>query len=183
MSALAAKRDLRRENRYWTPERIVDAFRVFAETMGRPPAINDTDWKAPSRRAEMTPGRLAEAQQAASLGLRLPGPGVVRREFGSWPNGLRAAGFDRPALVPAALHRTPRATQVCPSCGDFVSQIDDVHGWCPACVRERSDLLTAEPAVATRGPAPSLTTCLPTRLGTDGGTSGATPVHRENVAA
>jgi site-specific DNA-cytosine methylase len=142
----AARADRRHTGRHWTPERITTAFQEFYNVMGRTPTVDDVDWTSPSRRIRMSPRRIEEAERAARLGLRLPGRGLVAREFGSWSEGIAAAGLTLAPRTAARIHRTPHATQVCPSCGDFVSQIDAVHGWCLPCVRPREAMALQEAA-------------------------------------
>jgi hypothetical protein len=138
--------DRRHTGRHWTPERITTAFQEFYAAMGRAPTIDDTDWRSPSRRVRMSPRRVEEAERAACLGLRLPSRFIVARDFGSWREGIVAAGLPSDPRHAATIHRTPHPTQVCPSCGDFVSQIDAVHGWCLPCVRAREAMALLEAA-------------------------------------
>lgn len=66
-----------REERKWTPERIIACFRRWNEIHGKPPAASD--W----------------LYYNSGVGDReWPHVACVQREFGTWSNGMRAAGFD-----------------------------------------------------------------------------------------
>lgn len=69
------------ENRYWTRARIVAAIQRFAEENGRPPLA--PEWNSAGH---------------GQNGDGYPGPAFVIREFGSWANGIEAAGFPRPRI-------------------------------------------------------------------------------------
>lgn len=89
------------EQRYWTRERIVEAFQAFAAVAGRPPASTDPHAAYNSQR--FSDERRADGDTARHA-VRLPHPATVKQEFGSWPAAVRAAGFD-PAPTGGAGHR------------------------------------------------------------------------------
>lgn len=99
------------EEREWTPETIVLAFRAAAEILGRPPAAADFTIRTPSTRRKMTPTRIAEGEklrEAMDAGLRFPPPSVVKRECGSWDAALDLAGLSRASgRGGAPWHREP----------------------------------------------------------------------------
>lgn len=78
------------EQRPWTAERIIEAFREFAERVGRPPAV--PDFNLARARAGCSAARIAEAEAAHATG-HYPTVTTVQREFGSWRAALAAAGF------------------------------------------------------------------------------------------
>jgi hypothetical protein len=81
------------EERYWTAERIVETFQAFERIAGRPPAALDTGLgEAPSIRKRQSAARNAEGDRLRKL-IRLPHPFTVQREWGSWNEALKAAGF------------------------------------------------------------------------------------------
>ena len=147
------------EQRYWTRPRIVACLRVMADLLGRSPAVSDVN-RSPTMEAKLSPERVAEARpldEARAAGLRVPGPWVVQREFGSWANALAAAGLPpnppggqplhrgrRLRLVPDASKPTPPPPvvvvaveeTVCPSCGEFVKRLDVETGWCRRCAQQ-----------------------------------------------
>lgn len=77
----------------WTPETIVAAIREWADIYGEPPA--SSDWNPYQCRAQLgDEARAARFEQDD----RWPWFAAVVRAFGSWGEGVRAAGFDaRPA--------------------------------------------------------------------------------------
>jgi hypothetical protein len=83
--------------RFWTAERVVAEFQRFARVMGRGPTVIDCPGQAhtPTISRKITAARLAETDRAAALGLLVPHPDIVRREFGTWHAALRAAGLPR----------------------------------------------------------------------------------------
>lgn len=153
----------RRDERYWRPETIIAAFQDFARVMGRGPAAVDkmiANGGAPSLRRTLSLERIAEADKAFALGVRLPQPGIVNREFGSWTAALRAAGLPpnstgahghrggphrvQPAAAIPATTETAAETDhhrgrfVCPSCGDFTTVLYSRTGWCGPCTRAQT---------------------------------------------
>lgn len=91
------------EERYWTPERIIEAFREFEQAAGRPPGAADAAIPvAPSARRRLSAERIAEGLRYGRL---LPSNVIVAREFGGWRQALAAAGMPAgPAGSPG--HRT-----------------------------------------------------------------------------
>lgn len=142
MSTAEVVRIRHEEGRYWNRERIIDSFQAFAKGMGRAPSTTDVNFNLPSRRAKFSTARIAEAERAHDLGLRLPCATICRREFGSWPAAVLAAGltpnpigvrFPQPHL--AGLRNMSSLT-ICPSCGDARWRMDEMTGWCANCTRE-----------------------------------------------
>jgi hypothetical protein len=85
------------DERYWTRDRIVEAFKAAGELLGRAPAVVDWQARMPSVRQKVSARRLEEAeplQAAMDDGFKFPPPQIVRREFGSWSAARVAAGFD-----------------------------------------------------------------------------------------
>lgn len=80
--------------RYWTADRIMEAFRAFAERFGRPPSASDTNGLMPSQVVKLSDERIAELREVRDSGFELPHPYLAKREFGSWKAALAAAGFD-----------------------------------------------------------------------------------------
>lgn len=76
------------EDRYWTREQILEAFRDFHRRTGRVPRAGDYLALFPSQRHRFSPERLAEIEEDQGVN-----PTVVRREFGSWRAALAEAGF------------------------------------------------------------------------------------------
>lgn len=140
--------------RLWTRESIVAAFRLFYETIGRPPTVVDVH-RAPSIVRRLSGRRLAELDEVEAAGLHLPHPYCVSREFGSWTDGLAAAGFppnplgragDRRWYEPTSGTYTPPPTSpdrnvpagwigFCPSCGASGVRLDPRSGWCALCTK------------------------------------------------
>lgn len=131
-----------RSDTHWTPERIIEAFQEFAVTMGRAPSTTDVNFNLPSRRAKFSAARIRDAERAHDLGLRLPCATIVRREFGDWPSGVRAAGLTpntnaRWTTPPSREGlRSMSSLTVCPSCGDARWRMDEHTGWCWDCTVE-----------------------------------------------
>lgn len=72
------------EDAYWTRERIIQAIREWTEHFGGPPSA--TNWNS-----------AAKGFNAAKFGTgTYPITGTVQYVFGSWANGIEAAGFPRP---------------------------------------------------------------------------------------
>lgn len=86
-------REERYENRRWTRETIVRAFRRFQDETGRVPRAADAMGPHESIVARLSGQRIRELELVRELGLVLPLPAAVRREFGSWNRGLEAAGM------------------------------------------------------------------------------------------
>jgi transcriptional regulator with XRE-family HTH domain len=81
---------IRHDLRRWTQEAIIGAIQLFARRHGRPPSASE--WL---------------------YGPRLPcypPVSVVQREFGSWANGIVAAGFPRNS--PGSYERTARTKEI-----------------------------------------------------------------------
>lgn len=101
------------EERFWTPERIVEVFQEFARIFGRAPSTTDIYSFAysPTIAANLSDARLAEVNDVtiafAAHDLRLPSPPAVARELGSWKAAIAAAGLT-PNPTGGAGHR--RAT-------------------------------------------------------------------------
>lgn len=116
------------ENRYWTRDRIVAAFMTFKERTGRQPTTADTMVMsgAPSIERTLSDTRLAEIK-AIPADIRLPHYDLVRRELGSWPNALAAAGMS-PNRTGGAVHRH-RERKVMPR--NYVVFSKNGHGWIP----------------------------------------------------
>lgn len=72
----------------WTREAIIAAIRSFAAEFGEPPAT--PDWNPTQARILHNEARAGRAEERAG---EWPHAWTVRREFGSWAAGLRAAGF------------------------------------------------------------------------------------------
>lgn len=88
----------------WTPERIVAAMRAWRVRYGHPP--RSYEWAPSTGRAA---GLLPDHPSPWELQYpRWPSAGTVAARFGSWCNGLRAAGL--PARIPE--HELPRAERV-----------------------------------------------------------------------
>lgn len=71
--------DAQHDERYWTRETIIEAIKRFGREHGRAPVA--TDWLYGKHGVN---------------GSGYPWPGFLIREFGSWANGIEAAGFPRP---------------------------------------------------------------------------------------
>lgn len=129
-------------NRYWDRDRIIQSFQQFEQQMGRPPAVGDVTATSTSWRSSMSPERVAEADRARELGLKLPTADAATREFGSWRAALAAAGMEPNP------HRMRRSRQtvvevadvVCPSCGGFRYRLDRETGWCVGCTVEHREM-------------------------------------------
>lgn len=80
---------LRHEERYWTPDRVVEAIRAYVERHGR------------------VPGAAPETPVAQRNGV--PHSVVVAREFGSWNAAIEAAGFE---AVPRGRREPPSSYAV-----------------------------------------------------------------------
>lgn len=89
------------EERHWTPERIIAAFQEWSRANdGATPTIirlhaaharlAARSIVDPDRRAAYE--RMAVAAERSTI--RVPTPSIVVREFGSFPEGVRAAGFE-----------------------------------------------------------------------------------------
>jgi hypothetical protein len=77
---------------YWTEERILRAFKIWARRRGRAPTAKE--WATPTARQPEGRGRPR---------WRAPHPHTVAAVFGSWSAGLEAAGLEtRPAHRPQA---------------------------------------------------------------------------------
>lgn len=74
------------DDRFWTPERIIQAIQEWNREHGRPPIA--PEWVTPGARV----GQIAPVS-------------TVQREFGSWRAAIQAAGFD--GLGPGKYERTP----------------------------------------------------------------------------
>jgi hypothetical protein len=69
------------ERRYWTSERVIAAIKRFAVEHGRPPVATEWLYGIHGRNGDGYPHAV-----------------IVIREFGSWANGVEAAGFPRPRI-------------------------------------------------------------------------------------
>lgn len=81
------------EERRWTRETIVRAFRRFHAELGRQPTTADSMGTCESLVLGLSGRRIREIEQVQELGLALPRPSAVYREFGTWAAALEAAGF------------------------------------------------------------------------------------------
>ncbi len=81
------------EERSWTRELIIRAFRRFQAETGRHPRVSDKMGLCESQVLRFSGARIREFEQVEDLGLVLPPSQFVRREFGSWAAGLEAAGM------------------------------------------------------------------------------------------
>lgn len=98
----------------WTDAAVIAALRRFYDRYGRAPAAHDTKFGlAPSQRSKFSPERFAEIEKVTAE-MRLPVPGTVAARFGSWNDGLRAAGLplNRTGTPSHRSRRTPRAVRV-----------------------------------------------------------------------
>lgn len=77
------------ENMIWTPERVIAAIQEWVALYGDPPAI--PDWSPYHARALHDEERARRWERADG---RWPWYTVVFNRFGSWNEGLRAAGFE-----------------------------------------------------------------------------------------
>lgn len=136
---------VKEDGRYWTKARILEAFKEFADEMGRGPAVFDAHFRVPSWRAKYTAARISESERAYALGLRLPSADICCREFGSWENAVVAAGLmpnspgARAVKPREGTLRNMSSVFVCPSCGAMRWRMDDVTGWCATCTRELAE--------------------------------------------
>lgn len=112
---LPCQNELLHERRYWTRERIVAGLRKFAADHGRQPSATDLN-----------------AAGVAEHGY--PPVTIVQREFGSWSNGIAAAGFE-------ALSRGRRTGSYAIATDDLIQQIRDasVDGVAPPCQPDMSN--------------------------------------------
>ncbi len=86
-------REKQHEERKWTRERIIRAFQRFQAATGRTPRVADKLGIYESQVLRFSGARIREFEQVQELGLVLPPPEFVKREFGSWAAGLEAAGM------------------------------------------------------------------------------------------
>lgn len=107
-SSCSAERNHR--DRYWTRTRIIAVFREFYVVVGRAPTSTDDIGLYPSQAKTLSPSRRRELHLVRALAPRLPSNEAVRREFGSWPEAVRAAGFV-PSERGTRSHREPRKTR------------------------------------------------------------------------
>ncbi len=105
-SRVCAKCTQRRQHdeRRWTREKIVRAFIRFRDETGRTPRALDAHGPCESLVLRLSGRRIRELEQVQELGLVLPAPQFVQREFGSWAEALRAAGM-RPSRGGSPEHR------------------------------------------------------------------------------
>lgn len=90
-AACAAKKQ--HDEAYWDEARIIATFQEFHRRYGRPPAASDRQALHPSQASRFSPKRIAETEKI-NREFTLPHPGSVVARFGSWNNGLIAAGFE-----------------------------------------------------------------------------------------
>ena len=90
--------------RRWTKETIVRAFIRFRDETGRTPRCADVQGLSESQVLKFSGRRIREIEQVRELGLVLPSPGAVRREYGNWAAALVAAGLD-PSSGGGSTHR------------------------------------------------------------------------------
>ncbi len=92
------------EDRKWTRETIMRSFRRFKRETGRTPRASDVLGLYDSQVLRFSDARLREIEQVRELGLVLPAPQFVIREFGSWAAGLDAVGME-PSRGGGGTHR------------------------------------------------------------------------------
>lgn len=80
----------KRGDRRWGRQRIIDAIRKFANRYGRPPRA--ADWN-PGMATSLGHNRRVERFHQDGC---WPYAQTVKDAFGSWGNGIEAAGFPRP---------------------------------------------------------------------------------------
>lgn len=101
-SCHAARQHAERE---WTAEKIIETFQAFEAHYGRPPVALDTPLGlSPSQASRLSATRVAETRAIQDGPVRLPQLRMVAREFGSWNDAIRAAGF-QPTRGGSPLHR------------------------------------------------------------------------------
>lgn len=81
------------EQRRWTRETIMRAFRRFQAETGRTPRALDAQGPQEAVVTRLSGRRIRELEQVRELGLVLPQPSAVYREFGSWEAALKAVGM------------------------------------------------------------------------------------------
>lgn len=84
------REEYQRTVKKWTRPRIIAAIQVFYDLHGRPPRA--TEFSPALARSHTTPERWEEILRLHASG-DWPQYTAVRREFGSWNNAIRAAGF------------------------------------------------------------------------------------------
>lgn len=78
---------------YWTESRIIAAIQEWDFIYNRPPIA--TDWNG---QVEGSPGQYVKGSRRNLSRRRWPSTNAVQRLFGSWANGIEAAGFLRPKM-------------------------------------------------------------------------------------
>lgn len=81
------------DERHWTQTTIIRAFGRFLQETGRVPRAADAMGPCESLVLSLSGRRIRELEMVRELGLVLPRPAAVRREFGSWSAALEAAGM------------------------------------------------------------------------------------------
>lgn len=92
------------ESRRWTKATIIRSFIRFRDATGRTPRSRDAQGPQESQVLRLSGKRIRELEQVQELGLVLPSPHCVQREFGSWAAALVAAGM-KPSRGGAPDHR------------------------------------------------------------------------------
>ena len=90
--------------RRWTPDTIIRSFQRFRDATGRTPRALDAHGPHESLVLRISGKRIHELEKARELGLVLPNPQTVRREFGSWDAAILAAGME-PSRGGGGTHR------------------------------------------------------------------------------
>lgn len=81
------------DERHWTQATILRSFGRFLAETGRVPRAADAMGPMESVVLRYSGRRIRELEEVQELGLVLPRPAAVRREFGSWSAALEAAGM------------------------------------------------------------------------------------------
>lgn len=81
------------DERRWTRDTIARSFRRFHDETGRVPRAGDAMGPHESSVLRLSGRRIRELEQVRELGLVLPQPAAVQREFGSWSAALEACGM------------------------------------------------------------------------------------------
>jgi transcriptional regulator with XRE-family HTH domain len=87
--------ELQHAERRWTQATVIRSFRRFHAETGRIPRATDAGLGlCESRVSSFSGARIREMEEVVVLGLVLPRPGTVQREFGTWAAALEAAGME-----------------------------------------------------------------------------------------
>jgi hypothetical protein len=99
----------------WTDEAIFAAIRLWVERYGEVPYSEEWNWKT---------GKGKDPRHATG---EFPSGNVVRKWFGSWEAGIRAAGFE-PRVAPS-LQRKQLPDRYCEACGRLLVRRDNERYW------------------------------------------------------